>query len=169
MSAATTDPDSIPCECGHMRGIHKAREPRPCATAACGCGRFRVPKPASAPEPPRIVPGAVVRELPGPASTPEPQGDALTCYSRHLRGRLRALGWDQAQLMKEAALKTPQVAARAINGTGCDLGLAERIAVAVGLDLPAMLGPYLCGTCAGKPPAGFRCLECGTEQTGSIR
>ena len=94
---------------------------------------------------------------------PGPEPDALARFARHLRGRMRALGWDQAQLQQRAGIKTPRVAAGAVNGTRCDLGLAERIAALVGSDLAAMIGPYLCSTCAGQPPAGFRCLECGTE------
>lgn len=97
--------------------------------------------------------------------TPEP--GPLANFAVHLQARMRALGWDQAQLMERAGIKTPQVAARAINGTGVDLGLAGRIAGAVGGYLATMIGPYSCSTCHGEPPEGYGCLECGTESRPS--
>lgn len=169
------DPDSVPCECGHMRGIHKARDPRECATAGCGCGRFRVRAPGSSPEPPRAAPGRVERELPpGTPSTPASPSvpaaatDAISRFGRHLRGRLRALGWDAAALAERSGLSA-HVTGRAVNGTSVDLATAEKIADLVGSALLAMIGPYRCGTCDGEPPAGFRCLECGTEANGARR
>lgn len=93
--------------------------------------------------------------------------DYLGRFAKHLQARMRVLAWDQAALQEHAEIKTPQLAARAINGTGCDIGLAGRIAAAVGSSLPAMLIPYQCGTCHGEPPPGFVCLECGTERRPS--
>lgn len=104
--------------------------------------------------------------LPG-APKAAPPHDPLACFSRHLQARMRALGWDQVTLQERAGIKTPQVAARAVNGTGCDLGLAGRIAALIGLDLAAMLGPYQCGTCHGDPPSGYTCLECGASKRQS--
>lgn len=89
--------------------------------------------------------------------------DALANFSEHLRARMRALGWDQAQLVQRAGIKTPQLAARAINGTGCDLRLAGRIARVTGGDLAVMIGPYVCGTCDGQGRPGFICRECGKD------
>ena len=216
---STYDPDSVPCECGHMQGIHKARGPRACATAGCGCGGFRVRKPGApaAPEPPRVVQGRVERELPpaapGPVTLTRVQlaicpacdidrcdtclgegcacacndmpaagprdhqektmtthpgkpatdtADAVNRFARHLRGRMRALGWDTAALAKQAGL-TERITVRALNGTYADLATAEKLADLVGSSLVAMLGHYQCPTCTGEPPKGFRCLECGTE------
>lgn len=89
----------------------------------------------------------------------EPQGEPLANFAFHLQARMRALGWDQAQLQQRADI-TAHLAAKAVNGTGCDLALAGKIAVLIGSDLAAMVGPYHCQTCEGKPPAGFRCMEC---------
>lgn len=98
--------------------------------------------------------------IPVPPAAPP---SALQCFATHLAARMRLLRWDQAQLMEHAGIKTPQIAARAINGTGCDIALAETIAGIVGMDVSDMLQPYVCGTCHGEPPAGFSCLECGAE------
>lgn len=103
-------------------------------------------------------------ELPGgPPAAPAPQ-DHLANFGTCLRARMRALGWDQAAIQERAGIKTPQAAARAINGTGVDLGVAARLAALVGLDLAVMLAPYSCATCQGEPPAGYSCLECGAER-----
>lgn len=93
--------------------------------------------------------------------SPEPQPPALTAFSKYLRARMRALGWTQEDLQGRAGLSA-HIAARAINGPSCDLGTAEQLARLAGLPLAVMLGPYTCSTCAGHPPAGFSCLECGT-------
>jgi hypothetical protein len=157
-----------------MRGIHKARDQRPCATTGCGCRQFRAGGASASAAPPRVVPGTVEREPLPVAEAGDDLADvvtrrgpreavALANFAVHLNARMRALGWDQAKLMERADIKTPQIAARAINGTGCDLGLAERIAAAVGGYLATMIGPYMCSTCTGEPPAGFACLECGAE------
>lgn len=68
---STADPDSTPCVCGDMRGIHKAAAPHRCARAACGCARFRARTPGATavPEPPRVIQGDVERELPPAAKT----------------------------------------------------------------------------------------------------
>jgi hypothetical protein len=92
----------------------------------------------------------------------EPPGDPLANFAVHLKARMRALGWDQAQLQERAEVSA-HVAAKAVNGTGCDLALAGKIAALVGSGLTAMIGPYRCQTCEGKPPAGFRCMECDKE------
>jgi hypothetical protein len=102
--------------------------------------------------------------LPGAEPKPEPSEptDYLTNFGTHLRARMRALGWDQAQLQSRAGIGV-HIAARAINGTGCDIGVAGKIAALVGISLTAMISSYRCGTCHGEPPAGYACLECGTE------
>lgn len=132
------------------------------------------------PEPPRVVQGIVEREptpishycdsgnceVCGDGTGDEPQQEEtpgpLANFATHLAARMRALGWDQAQLQERAGISA-HVAAKAINGTGCDIGVGERIAAAVGGYLATMIGPYMCVTCAGEPPKGFACLECGTE------
>ena len=43
------------------------------------------------------------------------------------------------------------------------LDTADRLAAAVGGDLPGMLRPFACGHCRGEVPAGFTCNECGTK------
>jgi hypothetical protein len=98
----------------------------------------------------------------GTGDEPVAASNPLACFSVHLSARMRALGWDQAKLQERAGIGA-HVAAKAMNGTGCDLALAGRIAALVGGYLAAMIGPYVCGTCEGEPPAGFGCLECGAE------
>lgn len=169
---ATSHLDSAVCRCGHMRGGHKARDPFPCATIACGCRGFGSRAQAATSAPPRVVQGRVERELPPGAAngddnlddvvTRRDTQDAITRFARHLRARMRALGWEQADIEKRAEI-SPRTASFALNGTRCDLPIAEKLARLVGRDLATMLGPYMCGTCTGEPPAGFRCLECGTE------
>lgn len=100
----------------------------------------------------------VTRREPEPQESPDP----LACFSVHLSARMRALGWDQTRLQERAGI-SPHAAAKAINGNGCDLAVAGKIAAVVGGHLAAMIGPYICATCAGEPPQGFGCLECGTE------
>jgi hypothetical protein len=145
-----------------MRGIHKAAAPGRCATAGCGCGGFRVRKPGASPAPPRVIQGRVEREL-TPGSKAEPDtADAVNRFARHLRGRMRALGWDAAALAKQSGLSERTVV-RAVNGTYADIAAAEKLAELIGSSLAAMIGPYRCATCDGEPPKGYRCLECGTE------
>lgn len=86
----------------------------------------------------------------------------LTCFAIHLRARMRALGWEQADLQEHAAISA-HVAGRVLNGSFCDLGLAAKIAVLVGRPLTTMISAYRCGNCDGTPPPGFTCQECGTE------
>lgn len=100
----------------------------------------------------------VTKREPEPQESPDP----LACFSVHLSARMRALGWDQTRLQERAGI-SPHVAAKAINGNGCDLAVAGKIAAVVGGHLATMIGAYICATCAGEPPAGFGCLECGTE------
>lgn len=176
---ATAHLDSAVCGCGHMRGGHKAREPYPCATITCGCKGFRTRAASGPADPPRVVQGRVERELPpGTANADDDLGDlvyrkraqdpndALTRFARHLRGRMRVLGWDATQLQEKSGLSARTVT-RAVNGTFADIATAEKIAVLIGSDLAAMVGPYQCATCAGEPPKGFRCMECGTERTAA--
>jgi hypothetical protein len=96
---------------------------------------------------------------------PEPLKPAqyLRNFAIHLNARMRALGWDQTDLQREAGIATPRVTAKAMNGTGVALDIAAGIARAVGSHLPAMLGPYVCTTCEGTPPPGYQCMECDTE------
>jgi hypothetical protein len=161
-----------------MRGIHKDRDQRPCAMTGCGCKQFRTGAPSASPAPPRVVPGVVEREplriaandgddQAGTVRHREPrEGVALANFAVHLNARMRALGWDQAALMGAAGISA-HIAGRAMNGTGCDLALAGKLAELAGGYLATMIGPYLCSTCAGEPPKGFACLECGTEARAS--
>jgi hypothetical protein len=116
---------------------------------------------ASLPGKPRV---RVPDPVPDPAGdvAPEPDTDPLACFSVHLRASMRAFGWLQEDLQERAGIGA-HVAARAINGTGCDLGVAGKIAALTGRPLAVMIGPYACGTCDGTPPAGFRCMECSVE------
>lgn len=164
----SADPDSVPCECGHMRGIHKTREPRECAKAVCGCGSFRVRTPGTSPEPPRVVPGRVERELPAASREPEPAERAVARFAVWLRARMRATGMDAPALAAKTGLN-PMTVSRAANGTSVSMHIAEQLADTLGVSLAAMIGPYSCRTCNSEPPAGFRCMECGTEATGARR
>jgi hypothetical protein len=92
----------------------------------------------------------------------QPPGSAAANFSVHLAARLRALGWTQAHLTDKSGLSA-HVTGRALNGNGIELANAEKIAGLVGSSLPVMIGLYTCGTCTGQPPAGYACLECGTE------
>jgi hypothetical protein len=89
--------------------------------------------------------------------------DYIARFAQHMKGRMRALGWTTAVLIERSRYSQPTVN-RALNGTGVALDIAAGLADAVGSSLPAMLIPYQCGTCHGEPPAGFSCLECGTER-----
>lgn len=92
----------------------------------------------------------------------EPQRGPLANFATHLAAQMRALGWDQAELQKRSGLSL-HILGRAMNGTAVELGTAEKLAGLVGCHLATMIGPYHCSTCHGEPPAGFSCLECGTE------
>jgi hypothetical protein len=92
---------------------------------------------------------------PGPPS-------AVANFAVHLSAKLRALGMDAGTLAERSGLSQITVT-RAVSGTSVSLEIAEKLAVLTGGYLAAMIGPYVCGTCAGEPPAGFACLECGTE------
>jgi len=92
---------------------------------------------------------------------PEP-GDPVTRFAVHLGARMRALGWTQHDLAERAGV-AQITATKAVNGTSVTLEFAGKLATLVGSDLATMIGPYICGTCNGAPPAGFGCLECGTE------
>jgi len=47
------------------------------------------------------------------------------------------------------------------HGQAAQLGHAVAIAAGLGVQLADMLGGGPCGTCFGRPPAGFACLSCG--------
>lgn len=96
------------------------------------------------------------------ATRTDPGPDATRNFTMHLSACMRALGWDQKQLEERTGISA-HVAGRAVNGTSVTLDLAAKLAGLVGLDLAAMISPYTCHTCAGQPPAGFGCLECGAE------
>lgn len=49
------------------------------------------------------------------------------------------------------------------NGQAALLGYAVAISAELGVPLADMTGGDPCGTCFGRPPAGFACLTCGTE------
>lgn len=95
---------------------------------------------------------------------PQQDGDPLACFSTHLRARMRALGWDTAQLVERSGI-TQITITKAINGSGVSLEIAGKLAALVSSRLVEMIGPYTCGTCEGMPPSGFQCMECSTEGT----
>lgn len=110
------------------------------------------------------LPGAGSQDddLDGVVAKRETGTEPLARFSQHLNARMRALGWTQQDLTGKSGFST-HVTGRAINGTGCDLATAGKLAVLVGSDLVTMISAYVCGTCTGSPPAGFACLECGAE------
>ena len=124
------------------------------------------PRPSRAQIAARVAPGTEGDDLSDIVRRKQESLDPLACFATHLAARMRVLGWDQARLQELAGI-TSHVAAKAINGTGCDLSVAGKIAAVVGGYLAAMIGPYACGTCAGEPPKGFGCLECGAEARAS--
>lgn len=93
---------------------------------------------------------------------PEPKGSAVANFAVHLSARMRALGWTEGALAANSGFSKIAVG-RALNGTSVGLEVAEKLADAVGGYLAAMIGPYSCRTCAGSPPKGYACLECGAE------
>lgn len=100
------------------------------------------------------------------AARREPERSAVANFAVHLSARLRALGWDSAALADKTGLTKVSVT-RAVNGVPVGLDIAERLALAVGGYLATMIGPYMCSTCHGEPPAGYGCLECGAETRAS--
>lgn len=102
----------------------------------------------------------VTGSLPGAQQATPP--DYVARFAQHMTARMRALGLDAAAIIERTGLSQPTVS-RALNGTGVALEIASRLAADVGSALPAMLEPYVCGTCNGSPHAGFACLECGAE------
>lgn len=108
----------------------------------------------------------VKAQLPGaddsPPAVTRPEASAAANFAVHLTARLRALGWNSTRLVEKSGLSHAAVS-RALNGHGASIDAAEKIAALVGGYLAAMIGPYMCATCTGEPPAGFKCLECGTE------
>ena len=83
-------------------------------------------------------------------------------FGRHVRARLTVRGWSIEELSRRTGDQTGNLS-QAIRGIKCPLAIAGRIADALGVPLAEMLVPYTCATCAGTPPKGFRCLECGAE------
>ena len=49
------------------------------------------------------------------------------------------------------------------NGQSALLGYAVAISAVLGVPLAEMTGGEPCGTCFGRPPAGFACLSCGSD------
>lgn len=54
------DDDEGLCECGDPQDEHADTVRTPCQRPGCGCTVFRLAAPKAAPEPPRVVPGAVL-------------------------------------------------------------------------------------------------------------
>lgn len=90
--------------------------------------------------------------------------DYAAMFGTHLSARVRALGWTVTGLVERTGI-TQITVSKALNGSGASLDVAAKLARAVKLTLPEMLQPYVCGTCEGMPPQGYRCLECDTEGT----
>jgi len=123
--------------------------------------------PSPAPAPPEAATAAVplTRQPQPPEPDPHKQdagADVLAWFGAHVRVALRIHCWSKLDLSRAVGCNPPDVV-KAASGTGCSLGLAGRIAVALGSDLAHMVQPLACPTCAGAPPAGFGCLECGTQ------
>lgn len=97
-----------------------------------------------------------------PVTPREKPGSATANFAVHLSAKMRALGLDGIALAEKSGL-TKQAVSRALTGAGVSIGIAEQLAESVGGYLAHMIGPYSCGTCAGEPPKGFSCLECGSE------
>ena len=88
--------------------------------------------------------------------------DLPPAFSRRLRAEREARGWTQRELSRRAGLSasTPLRAE-----LGCDLYLsaAVALAVALGVGMSALAGPFRCGRCDDFPPPGFTCRACGTN------
>jgi hypothetical protein len=158
--AGLVGPERTRCACSHARGAHRPGHPRPCEMSGCGCEQFRVRTPGSVPEPPAVVQGTVEPD-------PEPeQGTAVANFAVHLSAKMRALGWDSSKLAEKSGLSQITIT-RAHSGTSVSLEIAEKLATLTGGYLATMIGPYQCSNCHGEPPAGYGCLECGTETRAS--
>jgi lambda repressor-like predicted transcriptional regulator len=92
----------------------------------------------------------------------QPESDVVAWFSAHARAQLTVRGWSLHDLSERTGDASGNIT-QAINGTKCPLAIAGRIAGALGVQLAEMVVPYTCRTCCGRPPAGFACLECGTE------
>jgi hypothetical protein len=115
------------------------------------------------------LPGKPRVRVPDPAGDvppePAPDGGTLGCFAVHVRTALRVRGWGYKELAHAIGVHATPVR-MATEGSACTLDLAAAIADFLGKDLGVMVQPYTCGTCAdygGTPPAGLRCMECGTE------
>jgi hypothetical protein len=104
---------------------------------------------------------ATVKGIAADVRAPQPD-DVVALFGTHARARMAARRWTLEDLSRRTGDGTGNLA-QAMKGTKCPLAIAGRIAAAFGTTLAEMLVPYSCGTCTGKPPAGFLCLECGTE------
>lgn len=91
-------------------------------------------------------------------------GSAAGNFAVHLAARMRALSLTAKEVGEKSGAGNAGVGIALGSGGRCvSLDVAEKLAAAVGGYLATMVGPYMCSTCTGEPPAGFRCLECGTE------
>jgi transcriptional regulator with XRE-family HTH domain len=85
----------------------------------------------------------------------------LVAFGQRITRRREALGWSARELARKAGVSASTVV-RAEHATGdVWMGIAIKMASALGASLPGMLGEPVCGTCDGHPPKGFTCNECG--------
>jgi len=86
-------------------------------------------------------------------------------FAAHLAALMRAQGMSAEELAQKsgAGRAGTGIALRPTVSRCVSLDTADRLANAVGGDLPAMLGPYTCPGCRGNVPAGFTCNECGAR------
>jgi hypothetical protein len=116
------------------------------------------------PRPSREAIAAQVSAQQPPATQPEEARNAGANFAVNLAARMRAQGLTHGQVAEKSG--TGNAAVSYALGTGSrqvGLDAAAKIAAVVGSDLAAMIRPYTCATCKGKPPKGFSCLECGAE------
>jgi transcriptional regulator with XRE-family HTH domain len=92
-----------------------------------------------------------------------PQGDATevtAVFARQVRAARTARNWSLRALSAASGVDHSTLS-RIEKGAGITLGLAARIAGALGMPLPVLLTEAACGHCLDAPPRGYTCQECG--------
>lgn len=104
---------------------------------------------------------------------PATLGPATAAVARKVRTLRTARGWSLRTVAERTQQIVPTMGADAINKL--ELGVRQitvedlsALATVFGITAAALLEPEGgCSACAGKPPAGFVCLTCGTGASGN--
>jgi transcriptional regulator with XRE-family HTH domain len=97
------------------------------------------------------------------ATEPSAGDPLLTAFGQRIKRRREALGWSARELARKAGISASTVV-RTEHATGdVWMGMAIKIADALGVTLPELLTDPVCDRCDGHPPAGFICTVCRRE------